>query len=322
MCHGDLPDSAASDPEGRRLYADCVEEYERMLPEFTSLPVSGRMPGLNGSIASFLAAESDGPVEQAFLGFGQPGLREAIFRLVARGCHSVVCVGGAGLVLPGQGAAIHLPEAVGQVLSENAGLDVCCVRPGSNPHVTAALIMASLEGALQGRGMPPRPSWEAPRIGGDTGVIVASAPDRQENMASIKRLSDYLQAKPQVVSSNLTRFMTDVAEGLEATGAFSAVRTGFMDFAKPDVETAASQLSEAGARQIIIAGMPALLGHHMLSWAYPDDAVDRLKKSCHADLMYVKPDPQSCAQEIGAMLRMRVLEASATARRQSLNPFS
>ncbi len=68
--------------------------------------------------------------------------------------------------------------------------------------------------------------------------------------------------------------------------------------------------------------MPALLSRHPLTWADPSDVVDHLKRNCPADLIYVKPDPQTCAQEIAAMLRMNVLEAAAAARQQqSFSPF-
>jgi hypothetical protein len=333
LCHGDPPEAAMADPEGRRLYTGCAELYELMASEIAVMPGSDLFSSLNGSIASFLSSESDGPVEQACLGFGRPGVREAMFRLVARGSRSLVCVGGAGLVLPCQGAAVHLPEAVGQVVAENAGLDVSCARPGSNPHVAAALVMASIEGALKGCGIPPGPSWETPRIGGDTGVIVVSAPDPSKALAACsrqsasyvtaaRRLSDYLLAKPTESPTRIEKFMADVAESLEASGAFCAVRTSYLDFATPVIEAAADGLVKAGARQIIAAGMPVLLGRHPFSYADPACAIDRLKKKCPADLVYVKPDPQSCAQEIAAMLHMNVLEAAVAARQQqSFSPF-
>jgi hypothetical protein len=95
-----------------------------------------------------------------------------------------------------------------------------------------------------------------------------------------------------------------------------------MDFGTPDAEAAADGLVKAGAQQIIVSGMPALLSRHPLSWADPSDVIDHLKNKCPADLVYVKPDPQTCAQEIAAMLRMNVLEAAAAARQQqSFNPF-
>ncbi len=205
LCHGDLSDTALADPACHRLYAGCAETYGLMSAEPVALPGNDLLAGMNESIASFLSSESDGPVEQACLGLHRPGVREGMFRLLSRGSRSIVILGGAGLVLPGQGATVHLPSAVGQVLADNAGLNVCCALPGANPHVTAGLVMASIECALTGRGLAPGPSREAPRIGGDTGVLVVSAPDPSKAMAACgrqyasyiaaaKRLSDNMQA--------------------------------------------------------------------------------------------------------------------------------
>jgi hypothetical protein len=335
MCHGDLPDAAIADPQCRRLYAGCAELYELMVPEIIAMQGSSIFSGLNEGIASYLSSESDGPVEQASLGFHRPGVRDAMFRLTARGSRSIVCLGGAGLVLPGQGASVYLPEAVRRVVAENAGLDVCCARPGFNPYVMTAMVMASIECALKGRGVLPGPSWEAPRIGSDTGVLVVSAPDPSRAMAAcaresagyitaVKQLSDRVKEKStENPTTEIARFMSSVAEGLDASGAFCAVRPGYLDFAVPDLEAAADELAKAGAQQILVAGMPVLLSRHPLSWADPSDAIDHLKKKCPAQLIYVKPDPQSCAKEIAAMLRMNVLEAASFARQQGkVSPFS
>jgi hypothetical protein len=163
-------------------------------------------------------------------------------------------------------------------------------------------------------------------------VIVVSAPDlskapaagsRQSAsyVAAAKRLSEHMRVKPVTGPTSITQFMSVVAARLEASGEFCAVRTGYLDLDAPDIGTAADRLADAGARQIIVAAMPALLSRHMLSWADPDEAVDRLKKKCSSDLLYVRPDPRSCAPEIAAMLRMHVLEAASAVRQQSFSPF-
>jgi hypothetical protein len=334
LCHGDLSDSAMADATCRRLYAECAEAYALMSSELLTMPGNDLLAGLNESIASFLSSESDGPVEQACLGFHRHGVREAMFRLLARGSRSIVSLGGAGLLLPGQGAAVHLPAAVGQVVADNAGLDVCCALPRANPSVTAGLVMASIERALTGRGPAPGPSWEAPRIGGDTGVLVVSAPDPAKALAArgrqsasyiaaAKRLSDNMQAVSTDSFTGITWHMSAVAQSLTGSGAFSAVRVGYLDFSAPDAEAAADGLERAGARQIIVSGMPASLNRHPLAWADTSDVIDRLKKKCAADIIYIKPDPQTCAPEIAAMLRMNVLEAAAAARQQQgFSPFS
>jgi hypothetical protein len=304
-----------------------------MSSEFIARPGNDLLAGMNESIAAFLSSESDGPVEQACLGFHRPGVREAMFRLLSQGSRSIVILGGAGLVLPGQGATVHLPATVGQVVADNAGLDVCCALPGANPHVTAGLVMASIEHALTGQGMAPGPSREAPRIGGDTGVLVVSAPDPVKALArggrqyacylaTAKRLSDNMQAMSTASRTAISQHLSDVAENLAGSGAFGVVRTGYLDFAAPGVEAAADELVKAGSKQIIVSGMPALLSRHPLSWADPSDIVDRLKKNCPADLVYIKSDPEACTQEIAAMLRMNVLEAAAAVRQQqSFSPF-
>jgi hypothetical protein len=182
--------------------------------------------------------------------------------------------------------------------------------------------MASVEKALKGTGIAPRPSWDMPRIGGETGVIVVSSHDqlaiseagaRQSAgfVAAVKGLSDYSRARSCDSGTEVARFMSGVSACLETSGAFCDVQAGCLDFSGQGLEAAADRLMQAGAGRIIAAGMPLLLHRHVLSWADPSEALKQVKKTCPADLIYVPPDPVSLSQEIGMMLRLNVLDALA-----------
>jgi sirohydrochlorin ferrochelatase len=322
VCHGDVPAELLEDPEYCRLYGECLSACGQMPVELMAAPVKDELSGFSGQVASNVSSGADGPVELAFIGFRKPGIREAVYRAMSAGARSVVCVGAGGLMLPGSGATVHLPAAIGQVMTTNPGLDVFYARPGTNPHVASSLVMASVESALAGLGIAPRPSGDMPRIGSETGVIVVSSHDQMTMfeacarqsagfVAAAKNLSDYSRARSDDSGTGIDRFMSGVSACLEASGAFCGVQTGYLDFSGQGLEAAADRLMQAGAGRIIAAGMPLLMHRHSLSRADPSEALKQVKKNCPADLIYVPPDPSSLAQDVGMMLRLKVLDALA-----------
>lgn len=283
-------------------------------------PPDDELSSFNGRIAGFFSDHSDGPAEIAYLGFRRPGIREALYRAVSAGARTIVCLGAAGLMLPGYSTSVHLPAAVKMVTADNAGLEVLYGEPGLNAHIASSLIMASVERALCGSGTPPHPSWDMPRISSDTGVLLMAAPDypsasaRSDLMAETfainsRRLSEASKSATIECCSELTRYMALLANCLEATGAFCAVTPGYIDYASPGLEAALDHLITAGSGQVIATAMPALLHRSAFSWTDPTRAIDELKKSRDIDMIYIKPDPVYMSREIAAILQVKALEA-------------
>lgn len=322
VCHGDMPEALLEDPECCRLYGECLSACGPMQDESAGVRAKDELSGFSGHVATHVSSGADGPVELAFMGFRKPGIREAMYRVISAGARSIVCVGAGGLMLPGSGATVHLPAAVRQVIMMNPGLDVFYAPPGNNPHVASSLIMASVERVLNGHGIAPRPSGDMPRIGSETGVIVVSSHDQMAIFeacarqsagftAAVKSLSDYSRSISADSGTGVDRFMSGVSACLEASGAFCSVQAGCLDFSGQSLESAADRLVQAGAGRIIAAGMPLLMHRHALSCFDPSEAIEHLKNTCSAGLIYVPPDPVTMVQEVGMMLRLKVLDALA-----------
>ncbi|OPY29001.1 MAG: sirohydrochlorin cobaltochelatase [Methanocella sp. PtaU1.Bin125] len=322
VCHGDLPETLLEDPGCGRLYGECLSACGPVPGEAAAVQAKDELSRFSGRVASHVSAGADGPVELAFMGFRKPGIREAMYRVLSAGARSIVCVGAGGLMLPGCIATVHLPAAVRQVIEINPGLDVFYAPPGTNPHLASSLVMASVENALNGPGIAPRPSGDMPRIRDETGVIVVSSLDQaaifgacdrrsSDFAAAVKRLSDYCRGQSAVSGTGFGRFMTQVSACLRASGNFCGVEAGYLDFSGPVLDRAAQRLVQAGARTIIAAGMPTLMHRHTLSLSDPAEALKQLKNSCPADIVYVPPDSGAIEPEVGMMLRLKVLDALA-----------
>lgn len=322
VCHGDLPEALLEDPGCSRLYGECLAACGPLSGEIAAARAEDELSGFSGHVASHVSAGADGPVELAFMGFRQPGIREAMYRVLSAGARSVVCVGAGGLMLPGRGATVHLPAAVRQVIEINPGLDIFYAPPGMNPHVASSLVVASVENALNGPGIAPRPSGDMPRIRDEAGVIVVSSLEpaaifeacarrSSDFAAAVKRLSDYCRGQPAAAGTGIGRFMAQVSACLRASGVFCGVEAGYLDFSGPGPDEAALRLVQAGARTIIAAGMPMLMHRHTLSLSDPAEALQQLKNACPADIIYIPPDPGAIAPEVGMMLRLYVLDALA-----------
>ncbi len=260
VCHGDVPEALLEDPECYGLYRKCLSECGQMAGTLEAIPVKDEISGFSSHVASFLSAGADGPVEMAFMGFRKPGIREAMYRAMSAGARSIVCVGAGGLMMPGSGATSYLPAAIEQVMATNPGLDVFYARPGMNKHMVSSIVMASVESALAGPGIAPRPSGDMPRIGGETGVIVVSSHDQLATsgastrqsasfIAAVKGLSDYARARSDGSGTEIARFMSGISACLEASGAFCGVQAGCLDFSGQSLEAAADRLIRAGSRQ-------------------------------------------------------------------------
>ena len=216
VCHGDVPEESLEDPEYCRLYGECLSVCGQMAGELMAVPAKDELSGFSGQVASNVSSGADGPVELAFMGFRKPGIREAMYSAMSAGARSIVCVGAGGLMLPGSGATVHLPAAIGQVMTTNPGLDVFYARPGTNPHVASSLVMASVESALSGLGIAPRPSGDMPRIGGETGVIVVSSHDQMTMFEACARQSAGFLAA--VKNLSIIRGPDHATPGRESTG--------------------------------------------------------------------------------------------------------
>jgi len=317
MCHGDFPGNFFTDPRNRRLYEDCFAAMGSIQEDDNDRLCNGDLAMFSHSIASSIAGCLNG-IEVSYPRPVRPDIGQTIASMAAKGSRAIVCMGAAGLMMPGHGTLEHVPGELRMVLQDHPSLDIRYTGPWLDANMAADIVQRSLEYAL---GHCPTDPASSREIAGsdDLSVVLVSTPDYSirtydDARSEFARIAAMLSNRSgrwhdAGIGSETVYFMENVSATLQARG-FSAIETGFIDFATPGIEDAALRLIDKGASHIVVTGVPALLHRHPLSIISPDEAVKWLRAMIpYASISYLKPEPVFIARMLSGHMVSTVLDA-------------
>ncbi len=317
MCHGDFPGNFFTDLQNRKLYEDCLAAMEHDPEGGHDRLRNDDLGLLSHSMASSMTGCFKG-IEISYLKPGQPDIMQAITSAAAKGSQTIICAGVAGLMIPGHGTLEHVPRELLRVQHESPALDIKYTGPWLDTDMAAGIVQHSIEQAFGSCSEVAARSWDMVRHD-DLSTVLISAPDHsirtyEDATSEFARTAAMLSNRSSRwhdagVCSETLDFMQEVSVKLQSRG-FSAVETGFIDFATPGIEDAALRLIDKGASHIVVTGVPALLHRHPLSIISPDGAVKWLRTMIpYARISYLKPDPVFVASMLAGHMISKVLDA-------------
>lgn len=322
MWHGDFPDDFLSSERHMALYQKCLRSLGLLHDQacYSEPSFDDEYARMGLFIAYHLLSRmKPDHLELSYLSLRSPGVRQAIYRTASRGSQRIICVGAAGLMMPGHGAVESLPAELKKVMKDNPALDLFVSQPGLEAGDIAALVRQSLEFAfngLEGRGKMPGRSFRSLE---GTGVVLVCSHDHMPAHVDLGALEQLTSGSSMLSDMSKEAFAsggrcdaTELIRSVASTlniGGFHAVESGFMDFALPDIEEAGRRLLDAGCSHIVAAGMPSLLHRHPYSIGGPSDSAERLQKALpDTNIIYVKPDPAPISPYIADILMSKVLD--------------
>ena len=315
MCHGDFPGNFFTDPRNRKLYEDCLEAMGHIHEGERDRPCTDDLTILSHSMVSSMADGING-IEVSYLKPGRPDMGEVIASTATKCPGTIVCAGAAGLMIPSHNTLEHVPGELRRVVQDRPALDIKYTGPWLDADMAAGIVQRSIEHAL-GEYRDTAASSGDIALNGDLSLVLVTTPDcniRDHTIAEFAETAAMLSNRSSRwhdagICSEVSEFMENVSARLRARG-FSAVETGFVDFATPGIEDAALRLIDKGASHIVVTGMPALLHRHQLSIISPDDAVKWLRAMIpYACINYLKPEPGFVARMLSGLMVSKVLDA-------------
>lgn len=318
MSHGDIPGNFFTDTRNRSLYEDCLTAMGR----FHQGDHDGRLSNDDLTIFSHsIAASMAGSIKEieiSYLKPAQPGIVQAIANAAAKSPRRIICAGAAGLMIPGHGTLERVPGELRSALHHSPALDIKYTGPWLDTDMAASIVQHSIEQSLGNCSAAAVRSYDMARHD-DLSAVLISAPDHSirthdDATSEFARTAAMLSNRSSRwhdagIASVTSDFMENVSAKLRARG-FSAVETGYIDFATPGIEDAALRLIDQGASHIVVTGVTTLLHRHPLSIISPDDAVKWLRAMIpYACIRYLNPDPVFVARMLSGHMVSKVLDA-------------